>query len=70
MIFAIPSDAQAPSFNGWETKTNGLSQGCRVNMGYAVLVADPSVRKIEALARYVSIRIRCVIRSEPRRGTS
>ena len=66
MIFAIPSDAQASSFDGWETKTDGFPQSCRVNVGYAVLVADPSIRKIEALTRYVSIRIRCVICSEPR----
>lgn len=70
MIFAIPSNAQAPSFNSRETKSDGLAQSRSVNVWDAVLVADPSIRKIESLPWHVSIRIWGIVCCEPTSGRS
>ena len=65
MIFAIASNAQASSFDCGKTQPNGLSQSCSVNMRNSVLVADPSIRKIEPLSRDIPVRIGCIVGSEP-----
>jgi len=65
MIFAVPSNAQAPSFDGGKTKPDGFSQSCGVNMRNPVLVTDPSIRKIEPLPRDIPVRIGCIISGKP-----
>jgi hypothetical protein len=65
MIFAIPPNAQAPSFDCGKTQPDGLSQSCSVNMGNPVLVTDPSIRKIEPLPRDIPVRIGCIVSGEP-----
>lgn len=65
MIFTIPSDTQASSFNSRETKANGLAQRSSINMRNAVLVADPAVGKVKALSWDIAIRIWSIICSQP-----
>jgi hypothetical protein len=65
MIFAIPSNAQAPSFDCGKTEPNGFSQSCSVNMRNSVLVADPSIREIEPLPRDIPVGIGCIVGGEP-----
>jgi hypothetical protein len=65
MIFAIPPNAQAPSFDCGKTQPDGLSQSCSVNMGNPVLVADPSIRKIEPLPRDIPVGIGYIVSGKP-----
>lgn len=65
MIFAIPSNAQASSFDRRETKPDGLAQSGGIDMRNAVLVADPTIRKIESLPRNVPVRVWCIVGGEP-----
>lgn len=65
VIFTVPSDAQAPSLDSWKTKSNGLSQSGGIDVGYSILVANPSVREIEPLPRDVAIGVGSVVRCEP-----
>jgi hypothetical protein len=65
VIFTVPSDAQAPGLDSRKTKSNGFAQSGGIDVGYSILVANPSVREIEPLPWNIAIGVRGVIRSEP-----
>jgi hypothetical protein len=65
MIFTIASNPQAPGLDRGKAKTDRLSKGCSIDMGDPVLIADPAVREVEALARDISVWIGGVVGVEP-----
>ena len=65
VVFTVPPNAQAPGLDSWKTKSNGFSQSGGIDVGYSILVANPSVREIESLPWNIAIGVRGVIRSEP-----
>jgi hypothetical protein len=65
VVFTVPPDAQAPGLDSWETKSNGLAQSSGIDVGYSILVANPSVREIESLPRDIAIGVRGVVRRKP-----
>lgn len=68
MIFAIPSNTQAASFNRRKAKADSLAQGSRVYVRNAILVTHSAIREVEALARNIAIRVRRIVCSEPGEG--
>jgi len=68
VVLAIPSDAQTPCLDSGEAETNGFSKRGSVNMRNSILIADPSIREIEALARNIPIRVWGIVRREPKGG--
>jgi len=65
VIFTVPTDAQAPSLDCRKTKSNGFSQSRGIDVGYPILVANPSVREVEPLPWDIAIWIGGVIRRKP-----
>jgi hypothetical protein len=70
MVFAIASHAEAPRFDRREAQSDGLAECRGVYVGNAVLVADPTIGEVEALAGHITIGVRCVISREPERWIS
>jgi hypothetical protein len=70
MIFAVPSHTQTPRLDGGETETDGLAQGCGIDMGDAILVADTAIRKIEPLAGNIAIGVGSIVGREPEERVS
>jgi hypothetical protein len=68
MIFAISTNTKAPGFDSRKTESDSLAQcGC-INMRNSVLIAHPAVGKVQALSRYVPIRVRRIICCQPLRS--
>ena len=65
MILAIASNTQSPCFDRGKTKSNGLAQSRRIDVGNPILVTHPTIRKVEPLPWHISIGVRSVIRIEP-----
>jgi len=65
VIFTVPSDAQAPGLDSRKTKSNGFAQSGGIDVGYPILVANPSVREIESLSRDIAIGVGGVVRRKP-----
>ena len=65
MVFTVPPNAQAPGLDCRKTKSNGFAQSGGIDVGYSILVANPSVREIEPLSWDVAIGVRGVVRSKP-----
>jgi len=65
VIFTVPPNAQAPGLDSRKTQSNGFAQGRGIDVGYSILVANPSVREIEPLPWDVTIGVRGVVRGEP-----
>lgn len=65
VIFTVPSDAQAPGLDSRKTKSNGFAQSGGIDVGYPILVANPSVREIEPLPWNIAIGVGSVVRSQP-----
>ena len=57
MIFTIPPNAQAPGLDSWKTKSNSFTQRGGIDVGYSILVANPSVREIEPLPWDIAIGV-------------
>lgn len=68
MVFAISANAQTPCFDSGKTEPDGFAECRSINMGDLVLVANSAVRKIETLAWYIPIRVRCVVGGQPEWG--
>ena len=66
MIFAISSHTKTPCFDCRKAEANGFSKGSGVDVGYSILVADPSIRKIKPLTGYVSVWVGCIVGDQPR----
>ena len=67
VIFAVPPDPKTPGFDCRETEPDGLPKRGSVNVGDTVLVADTAVGEVEPLAGHVSVGVRSVVGSEPRK---
>ena len=65
VIFAISSNSQSASFDRGKAQPNGFTQSRSVDVGDPILVADSSIRKIEALSWYVAVWVRRIVRVEP-----
>lgn len=65
MIFAIASHTQAPRFDRGKAEPDGLAQCGSVDVRDAILIANPSVRKIQSLTRDIAIRVGCVVGRQP-----
>lgn len=65
VIFAIPSHTQAPRFDRGKAEPDGLAQGGSVDVRDSILIANPSVRKIQSLTRDIAIRVGCVVGRQP-----
>lgn len=61
MVFAIPANTQTPCFDSGEAESDGLAEGRSINMRDLVLVTNPAVRKIKALAWYIAVRVRSIV---------
>ena len=61
MILAVTTNAQATGLDGGKTQPDRLSQSCSIDMGDLILFADPAIRKVEALTRYIAIGIGSII---------
>jgi len=70
VIFTVPSDAQAPGLDSRKTKSNGFAQSGGIDVGYTILVANPSVREIEPLPWDIAIGVGGVVRSKPVKRTT
>lgn len=68
VILAVASYTQAASLDRGKAEANGLAQRRSVDVGDTVLVAYATVRKVEALARHVTVGIRRVVGVKPMRS--
>jgi len=57
MIFAISANAETTCLDVWEAKADRFSEGRGVDVRDAILVADTTIREIEALAGDIAIGI-------------
>lgn len=65
MVFTIPSNPEASSFNCREAESDGFAERGRVDVRDSVLVANPSVREVKALSGNVPIGVRSVVSDKP-----
>ena len=65
MIFTVPPNAQAPGLDCRKTQSNGFAQGGGIDVGYSILVANPSVREIESLPWNVTVGVGGIVRGKP-----
>ena len=65
MILAVSSDAETACFDSGKTQTDGFTESRGVDVRNSVLVTDPTVGKVEPLARDVAVWIRGIVGSKP-----
>ena len=68
VIFTVPPNTQAPGFDSGKAESNGFAQSGGIDVGYSILVANPSVRKIEPLPWDIAVRVGGIVRSKPADG--
>ena len=68
VIFTVPPNAQASGLDSGKTKSNGFAQSGGIDVGYSILVANPSVREIEPLPWDIAIGVGGIVRSKPVNG--
>jgi hypothetical protein len=66
MIFAVPSDAQAPCFYRGEAEPDCLAECGGIDVGNPVLITNPTIRKVQALSGYIAVGVWCVVGREPK----
>lgn len=68
MILAISANAQTTCLDVWETKADRFAEGRGVDVRDAILVTHSTIRKVEALAGDIAIRIWGIVSSQPSSG--
>ncbi len=63
VIFAVSPHPKAPGFDCRETEPDGFAQRGGVYVRYAILVTNAAIRKVESLARDVSVGVWRIISS-------
>ena len=61
MIFAVPSDSQAPGLDSGKTESNGFAQRRGIDVRDPIIIADSAVREVKSLAGNIAIGIRGVV---------
>ena len=67
MILAVPAHTQPSGFDSGEAEPDRLAQCRGVDVRNPVLVADPPVRKVQALPRHVPVGVGRVVCGKPAR---
>ena len=65
VVFTVTPYAQAPGLDSRKTKSNGFAQSGGIDVGYSILVANPSVREIQPLPWDIAIGVGGVVRRKP-----
>ena len=68
MILAISANAQTTCLDVWETKADRFAEGRGVDVRDAILVTHSTIRKVEALAGDIAIRIWGIVSGQPSSG--
>jgi len=65
VVFAVPSDAQAPCFYRGEAEPDCFAKCGGIDVRNPVLITNPTIRKVQALSGYIAVGVWSVVGSEP-----